>query len=60
MTAENTILLLYPTVADEMAGQALKEAFQRMGIPVEELVIEKNYTRVLDALEKAVIPVVVS
>ena len=60
MTAESTILLLYPAVADEMAGQALKEAFQGMGIPVEELVIEKDYTRVLDALEKAVIPVVVS
>ncbi len=60
MTAENTILLLYPTAADEMKGQMLKEACQGMGIPVEELVIEKNYAQVLDAVEAAVTPVVVS
>ena len=60
MTTENTILLLYPTAADEKAGQALKDAFQGMGAAVEELVIEQNYARVLDAVEKAVIPVVVS
>jgi len=60
MTTENTILLLYPTVADEKAGQALKEAFQGMGVTVKDLIIEQNYDRVLDAVEKAVIPVVVS
>jgi predicted O-linked N-acetylglucosamine transferase (SPINDLY family) len=59
MTAANTILLLYPTAADEMTGQTLKDAFQKMGITVEELVIEQNYIRVLDAVEKAVIPVVI-
>jgi len=60
MTTENTILLLYPTAADEKSGQALKDAFQGMGVAVEELIIEQNYDRVLDAVEKAVIPVVVS
>lgn len=60
MTTENTVLLLYPTAADEKSGQALKEAFQELGIAVEEITIEQNYARVLDAVEKAVTPVVVS
>lgn len=60
MTTDNNILLLYPTATDEKAGQILKDAFQGMGITVEELVIEQNYDRILDAVEKAVTPVVVS
>ena len=60
MTTEKTVLLLYPTAADETAGQTLKETFQELGIAVEELVIEQNYAQVLDSLEKTVIPVVVS
>ena len=60
MTAGNTILLLYPTAADKTAGQTLKEEFQALGIGVEELIIDQNYAQVLDAVEKAVIPVVVS
>ena len=60
MTTDNNILLLYPTAADEKLGQALKDAFQSMGVAVEDMVIEQNYDRVLDAVEKAVIPVVVS
>ena len=60
MITENTVLLLYPTAADETAGQTLKESFQGLGIAVEELIIEQNYTRVLDAVEKAVTPVVIS
>ncbi len=59
MTAETTILLLYPAVANKTKGQALKAAFQERDIEVNELVIEQNYAQVLDALEKAVIPVVV-
>jgi len=60
MTTDNNILLLYPTAADEKSGQALKDAFQSMGVAVEDMVIEQNYDRVLDAVEKSVIPVVVS
>ncbi len=60
MTAENTILLLYPTTSDVVMGQALKDAFQEQGIPFTELVIEHNYVQVLDELEKSVIPVVLS
>ncbi len=59
MTAERTILLLYPAAANKATGQALKAAFQERDIEVNELVIEQNYAQVLDALEKAVIPVVV-
>ncbi|NOZ37164.1 MAG: hypothetical protein GXP11_03660 [Gammaproteobacteria bacterium] len=60
MTVENTILLLYPTTTNVVMGQALKVAFQELGIPVKELVIEHNYAQVLDEVEKLVIPVVVS
>lgn len=60
MTTENTVLLLYPTAADERAGQELKKSFHGLGIAVEELIIEQNYDRVLDAVEKAVTPVVIS
>ncbi len=59
MTAETTILLLYPAVANKSKGQSLKEAFQERDIEVHELVIEQNYVQVLNALEKAVTPVVV-
>lgn len=59
MTTQKTVVLLYPTAADQAAGQALKDAFQSLGTPVEELVIQQNYSQVLDQLEKAVIPVVV-
>lgn len=60
MTAQNTILLLYPTTTNVVMGQALKLAFQEQGIPVKELVIEQNYAQVLDEVEKLVIPVVIS
>jgi len=60
MTAENTILLLYPTSTNVVMGQALKAAFQEQGVPVKELVIEHNYAQVLDEVEKLAIPVVVS
>ncbi len=60
MTAEKTILLLYPAVANKTKGQSLKEAFQALDVVLNELVIEQNYAQVLDALEKAVTPVVVS
>jgi len=60
MTAERTILLLYPAVADKTKGRVLKEAFQELDIKVNELVIEQNYAQVLNALEKAVIPVIVN
>ncbi len=60
MTAERTILLLYSAVADKTKGRVLKEAFQELDIKVNELVIEQNYAQVLNALEKAVIPVIVN
>lgn len=60
MTAENTILLLYPTSSDVVTGQPLKAAFLERGIPFKELVIEHNYAQVLDEVEKLVTPVVVS
>ncbi len=60
MTTNNTILLLYPAAADKSAGQSLKDALSTLDIPVQELVMENNYSLVLDHLEKAVTPLVVS
>jgi hypothetical protein len=59
MTTNNTILLLYPAVTDQSAGQTLKDACHALGFAVEELVMTDNYAQVLDHLEKAVTPVVV-
>ena len=58
MTEQKTVLLLYPTAADQSAGQALKQAFQEEGLGVEELVVDQNYAEVLDRLEQPVIPLV--
>lgn len=58
MTMKSTVLLLYPAVNDQTAGQALKHALHEQKIPVAELVIGNHYAEVLDRLEAAVIPVV--
>ena len=60
MNTDKTVLILYPNESDRPAGESLKSVFDTSHTPVEEVVIENNYDVVLDWLEKAVIPVVIS
>ncbi|MCW9012264.1 MAG: hypothetical protein OQL06_00660 [Gammaproteobacteria bacterium] len=60
MTTKKTVLLLYPSAANQQTGAALKEALQAQGTPVEELVMEQNYGAVLDRLQQSVIPLVIN
>ncbi len=60
MTIEKKVLLLYLAADKQSEGQVLKEAFEVLDVTVEELLVEQNYAEILDALETAVIPVVVN
>lgn len=60
MTTKKTVLLLYPENIDPASGHTLKRALHSQGVPVEELIIVDNYSQILDSLEGAVIPVVMS
>jgi hypothetical protein len=59
MSSEKTILLLTPSAAEQMQTEALAATLSAQGRKVEQLMIEGNYERVLDALAGAVVPVVV-
>lgn len=60
MKTDKKVLLLYPTQSSQADCQTLKQSLQGAGAEVEELVISGNIEQVLDALEQAVIPVVIS
>jgi hypothetical protein len=60
MTSDKKVLLLYPTQQSQPENSALKQSLQNAGAEIEEFVINGNIEKVLDALEQAVIPVVIS
>ncbi|MDA3835662.1 MAG: hypothetical protein PF495_20000 [Spirochaetales bacterium] len=60
MTAKKTVLLLYPESVNPISGHVLKGALHDQGVQVEELIMVDNYSQILDSLEEAVIPVVMS
>ena len=52
------LLILYPDPPPE-SDEALAKALRAEGAQVQELVIGRGYTEVLDALEADVVPVVI-
>lgn len=60
MKSDRKVLLLYPTQQLQPEGLALKQSLLKAGAEVEELVIDDNIEKVLDALQLPVIPVVMS
>lgn len=59
MSETRTILLLAPTAAEQARVAELGAALENGGSKVEQMVVEGNYDRLLDALAGPVVPVVV-
>jgi hypothetical protein len=60
MNSNKKVLLLYPTRQSQPENSELNQSLKNAGAEIEEFVIIENIEKVLDALEQAVIPVVIS